>query len=90
MVFPMKTHISLYDALQGGGVGSIQPSWSMRVAPVFRHARGGHSGACRAVKAVPRCNQGAVTFDRAIIDRVTLWSQHTTVGFVVQSVRAAF
>ena len=86
----MNTHISLYNALLGEGVGSNQPSWRMRVAPVFRHARGGHSGACRAVKAVPRCNQGAVTFDRAIIDRVTLWSQHTTVGFVVQSVRAAF
>ena len=68
MVYPMKAHISLYDALQGGGVGSIQPSWSMRVAPVCRHARGGHSCACCAVKAVPRCNQGAVTFDR-----VNLW-----------------
>ena len=86
----MKTHISLYDALHGGGVGSIQPSWSTRVAPVCRHARGGHSGACCAVKAVPRCNQGAVTFDQAIVDRVTLWRRHTAVGFVVQSIRAAF
>ena len=85
MVYPMKTHFSLYDALLWGGLGSIQPSWRMRVAPVFRHARGGHSGACLAVKAVPRCNQCAVTFERA-----TLWSQHTTVGFVVQSVRTAY
>ena len=73
MVYPMKTHISLYDALLGEGVGSNQQSWRMRVAPVFRHARGGHSGACRAVKAGPRCNQCVVTFDRAIIDRANLW-----------------
>ena len=86
----MKTDTSVDDALLRGRIGSIQPSWRMRIALVFRHTPGGHHGACSAVKAVPRCYQCAVTFDRAIIDRATLWSQHTTVGFAVQSVRAAF
>ena len=81
----MKTDTSVDDAFLGSGVCAIQPSGCMRVALVSRHARGGHPGTCSAVKAVPPCNQSPVTFDRA-----NLWRQHATVGFVVQSVRAAF
>ena len=62
---PMKTHTSVDNAFLGGGVYAIQPSGRMRVALFFRHARGGHFGACSAVKAVPPCNQFPVTFDGA-------------------------
>ena len=58
----MKTHTSVDDAFLGGGVYAIQPSGRMRVALVFRHARGGHFSACSAVKAVPRGNQCLVAF----------------------------
>ena len=61
----MKTHTSVDNAFLGGGVYAIQPSGRMRVALFFRQARGGHFGACSAVKAVPPCNQFPVTFDGA-------------------------
>ena len=58
----MKTDTFVDNAFLGGGVYAIQPSGRMRVALVFRHARGGHFSACSAIKAVPRCNQCFVAF----------------------------
>ena len=59
---PVKTDTSVDNAFLGGGVCAIQPSSRMRVALVFRHARGGHFSACSTIKAVPRCNECRVAF----------------------------